>query len=103
VVGLTVAAATAQGSPRWGYWLGQPYWGRGFGREAVAAIIDHGFRTLGLETVRACTDPANVASQRILEACGLRKVAEIDLVTPMRLGARRAPLFRLSRQEYLAS
>src|SRR5207248_2784946 len=34
--------------PALGYWLGQPYWRRGFAREAVAALLDYGFRTLGL-------------------------------------------------------
>jgi ribosomal-protein-alanine N-acetyltransferase len=49
-----------------GYWLGQPYWRNGYGREAVAAVIDYGFRTLGIETIRAYTDPSNAASQKVL-------------------------------------
>jgi RimJ/RimL family protein N-acetyltransferase len=55
-----------------GYWIGQPYWDNGYGREAVAAIIDYGFRTLGLETIRAHTDPNNGASQKVLLYCGLK-------------------------------
>jgi [ribosomal protein S5]-alanine N-acetyltransferase len=54
-----------------GYWLGQPYWGRGYAREAVAALLDYGFRTLGLNSIRAYTDPANTASQKVLLSCGL--------------------------------
>ena len=100
--GLDGSGGDGSEEPALGYWLGQPYWRRGFGREAAAAVIDYGFRTLGLETIRAVADPANVASQKILQACGLRKVAEIDLVTPTRLGARRAPLFRISRRDYFA-
>ena len=83
--------------PALGYWLGQPYWGNGYGREAVAAIIDYGFRTLGIETIRAYTDPSNAASQKVLLHCGLIRVGEIELSKPTRHGARRAPLFRISR------
>ena len=80
-----------------GYWLGQPYWGNGYAREAVAGVIDYGFRTLGMATIRAYTDPDNAASQKVLRHCGLIKVGGIELTRPTRNGARRAPLFRISR------
>jgi RimJ/RimL family protein N-acetyltransferase len=60
-----------------------------------------GFRTLGLETIRAYTDPRNTASQKVLLHCGLKNVGEIELLTPTRHGDRRAPLFRISRTELL--
>ncbi|MBV9584984.1 MAG: GNAT family N-acetyltransferase, partial [Alphaproteobacteria bacterium] len=75
-----------------GYWLGQPYWGRDYAREAAAGLLDYGFRTLGLKTVRAYTDPANTASQKVLQSCGLTYVGDIDLLKPTRNGAHRAPL-----------
>jgi RimJ/RimL family protein N-acetyltransferase len=80
-----------------GYWLGQPYWGNKYGREAVAAIIEYGFHSLGLGAIRAFTDPGNAASQKVLLACGLEQVGEIDLTKPARHGASRAPLFRVCR------
>jgi len=96
-VGLDGDPGTETAEPALGYWLGQPYWGNGYGREAVAAIIDYGFRTLGIETIRAYTDPSNAASQKVLLHCGLIRVGEIELSKPTRHGARRAPLFRISR------
>ncbi|HTV89584.1 MAG TPA: GNAT family N-acetyltransferase [Stellaceae bacterium] len=80
-----------------GYWLGESHWGRGYGREAVAAIIDYGFRTLGLPSIRAYTDPANLRSQKVLRHCGLASAGEINLAKPTRNGASRAPLFRILR------
>src|SRR5205085_9504145 len=80
-----------------GYWLGQPYWGNGYAREAVTAAIDYGFRALGMTTIRAYTDPGNTASQQVLRHCGLTRVGEIELTRPTRNGARRAPLFRILR------
>jgi RimJ/RimL family protein N-acetyltransferase len=98
-VGLDGSTGDETEEPSLGYWLGQPHWGNGYGREAVAAVIDYGFRTLGLETIRAYTDPNNVASQKVLLHCGLKNAGEIELARPTRHGARRAPLFRISRQE----
>jgi RimJ/RimL family protein N-acetyltransferase len=84
--------------PALGYWLGQPHWGNGYAREAVAAVIDYGLRTLGMETIRAYTDPSNLASQKVLLHCGLKQVGDIELTKPTRHGARRAPLFRISHR-----
>jgi [ribosomal protein S5]-alanine N-acetyltransferase len=52
-VGLDGSTGDGSEEPALGYWLGQPYWGNGYGREAAAAVIDYGFRTLGLEPIRA--------------------------------------------------
>ena len=98
-VGLDGSTGDGSEEPSLGYWVAQPYWRHGYGREAVAAVIDYGFRTLGLETIRAYTDPSNAASQKVLVRCGLKNVGEIELVEPTRHGARRAPLFRILRPE----
>jgi 8-oxo-dGTP diphosphatase len=97
-VGLDGSAGDGSDEPALGYWLGQPYWGNGYAREAVAAVIDYGLRTLGRASIRAYTDPSNLASQRVLLGCGLKEVGEIELIKPTRHGARRAPLFRISQQ-----
>jgi RimJ/RimL family protein N-acetyltransferase len=70
-----------------------------YGREAIAAIIDYGYRTLGIETIRAYTDPSNAPSQRVLLHCGLKNAGEIELTKPTRHGARSAPLFRITRED----
>ena len=74
-VGLDGSTGDGSDEPALGYWLGQPYWGNGYGREAATAIIDYGFRTLGLKTIRAYTDPGNIASQKVLLHCGLKTLA----------------------------
>ena len=96
-VGLDGDTGDESAEPALGYWLGQSYWGNGYGREAVAAIIDYGFRTLGVQTIRAYTDPANAASQKVLLSCGLKNAGEIELTKPTRNGAQRAPVFRILR------
>jgi RimJ/RimL family protein N-acetyltransferase len=58
--------------PELGYWLGAPYWGRGFATEAARALIDHAFGELGHATVQAGARISNPASRRVLEKCAFQ-------------------------------
>jgi 8-oxo-dGTP diphosphatase len=53
-----------------GYWIGKPYWGQGYATEALRAIVDHAFRDLALDRVRASAMPENRASIRVQEKVG---------------------------------
>lgn len=55
-----------------GYWIGLPFWGRGYATEAARAVTDYGFRTLGLHRVQAHHYASNPASGRVLVKIGLR-------------------------------
>lgn len=58
------------GTAEIGYWLGEPFWGRGLATAAVAAFTAHAFATLGLRRVFARVLDWNPASARVLEKCG---------------------------------
>jgi RimJ/RimL family protein N-acetyltransferase len=58
--------------PEVGYWLGVPYWGRGFATEAVRALIDHAFGDLEHDTLISGARVNNPASRRVLEKCGFQ-------------------------------
>jgi RimJ/RimL family protein N-acetyltransferase len=53
-----------------GYRFFKEYWGRGLATEASAAVLRHGFESLGLERVIGITDVENQASIRVLEKLG---------------------------------
>lgn len=55
------------------YTLHPDAWGHGYATEAARAMVDFGFRTLGLHRIWADCDPANVASWRVLEKIGMRR------------------------------
>jgi RimJ/RimL family protein N-acetyltransferase len=57
-------------SAKFGYWVGTPYWGRGYATEAASAVVAFGFETLGLERIWAPRFRANAASARVLEKVG---------------------------------
>lgn len=60
--------------PEIGYILNPQYWRRGLAREAVHAVIDHGFTKLGLDRITANVDPDNLASLRMLAKLGFVEI-----------------------------
>ena len=55
-----------------GYWIGVPYWGRGYATEAARAVVAYGFEELGLNRVYARHFRTNKASGRVLQKIGMR-------------------------------
>jgi ribosomal-protein-alanine N-acetyltransferase len=54
------------------YWLGKPYWRKGYGTEAAKAIVKYGFETLGLNRINGRHFGNNPASGRILKKIGMK-------------------------------
>lgn len=55
-----------------GYWIGRPFWGRGYATEAVREILRYGFRSLGLHRIHASHFVRNPASGRVMVKAGMR-------------------------------
>lgn len=62
----------ARGVGNINYVLAKPYWGKGYATEAVAAVLQFGFRRLGLRLIEAQAFRDNSASIRVLAKLGLR-------------------------------
>jgi RimJ/RimL family protein N-acetyltransferase len=58
--------------PEIGYWLGVPYWNKGYATEALHALIDYAFTDLTHDAVQAGARVTNPASRRVLEKCGFQ-------------------------------
>jgi RimJ/RimL family protein N-acetyltransferase len=59
-------------TPEIGYWLGVPYWNKGYATEALHALIDYAFTDLAHDAVQAGARVTNPASRRVLEKCGFQ-------------------------------
>lgn len=59
-------------APEIGYWLGVPYWNKGYATEALHALIDYAFTDLTHDAVQAGARVTNPASRRVLEKCGFQ-------------------------------
>ena len=53
-----------------GYWLGQPFWGRGYMPEAAKELLRHGFEDLGMAAVWCGFYDGNQKSRRVQEKLG---------------------------------
>ena len=56
-----------------GYWLGEPYWGRGICTEALRAVTAYAIERHELTRVLAVPFAHNAASQRVLEKAGFQR------------------------------
>jgi len=56
-----------------GYWMGQPFAGRGIMTKAVRVMKVFAFEKLGLRRIEAGCIPVNIASIRVLEANGFER------------------------------
>ncbi len=62
-----------------GYALLPAYWGQGYASEMLAAVMEH---LLGkrFSVIRAGAFAENTASLRVMEKCGMRRVAETECI-----------------------
>ena len=69
-VGFVLRNDVERVSAEIGYWLAEPFWGRGIATEALAAMTQYAIATHGLTRVYALPFAANTASCRVLEKAG---------------------------------
>ena len=69
----------AQGEVEIGYGIAESHWNRGFGTEAVKALIDWALDQPGCRAVWGDPLKANEASNRLLSSCGAQLVRETEI------------------------
>jgi RimJ/RimL family protein N-acetyltransferase len=55
-----------------GYWVGKPWWGRGFATEAASALVHHCFTRASLKKLTCCHFVDNPASARVIAKLGFK-------------------------------
>ena len=61
-----------------GWWLAQPYWGRGMATEAALVALRDAFERVRLSRIVSIAMPENKASTRIMEKLGLEFDSEFE-------------------------
>ena len=69
-IGLIFGTDIHRRSAEIGYWLGEPFWGRGIATAALQALTEHAFREHDLARIHAHVFEWNPASTRVLEKVG---------------------------------
>jgi 8-oxo-dGTP diphosphatase len=80
-----------------GYWIGQRYWRRGFGREAASALVSWASAHSGATHIFAFVHPDNAASRKVLQAAGLSYEGDVRADFRMRGGPGTAQCWRAGR------
>lgn len=61
-----------------GYFLGEPFWGKGIVTEAVRQMVAYGFQHFDITRIYARPYGNNLASQKVLEKAGFKLEARIE-------------------------
>lgn len=69
-IGVILNSDVYKKSAEVGYWLGQPFWGRGIATEAVKQITHYTFSTFDVVRIYAQVFETNKASMKVLEKNG---------------------------------
>lgn len=85
---------------QFGYWVAEPFWGRGIATEATSAVLRFGFGKLQLHKIYATHYPSNTASAKVMLKNGM--IREGELKDHYRVGDsfRSVIQYRLTRDEY---
>jgi RimJ/RimL family protein N-acetyltransferase len=76
LIGCADVDEIAEGCGDLGYWLDEPFWGRGLASEAAAAVLGFALRELGLDRLRSGHASDNEASAKVLKKLGFSYVGD---------------------------
>ena len=75
-IGTCGLQAHADGTHEIGYWIGEPFWNRGFATEAASALMERARARFGGESIISGHYADNHASGRVLTKLGFRYTGE---------------------------
>jgi [ribosomal protein S5]-alanine N-acetyltransferase len=89
-VGIELGTDVFRRSAEIGYWLGEPFWGRGIATEALRAMTAYAFERFDICRLEAGVFDWNPASARVLEKNGyvLEGRARLGVIKDGRMGDR---------------
>jgi [ribosomal protein S5]-alanine N-acetyltransferase len=72
-IGVVILKGSYAKTGEFGYWLGEPYWGKGIATAAARGVVAYMFQALELERLESGVFIWNQASMRVLEKVGFEK------------------------------
>lgn len=77
-IGVSVQTDIYRKNAELGYWLAEPYWGKGITTKAIDMIVSEAFERLDITRIFAKPFHTNNASHRVLEKAGFRLEAVLE-------------------------
>jgi len=102
--GAFIGCAGLKGSERsleLGYWIGEPYWKRGYATEAAHALVDLAFRSTAIDALHVSCRVINPASRRVIHKCGFQYAGQA-MLNSMVAGQVPVERYRLDRKTWVS-
>jgi RimJ/RimL family protein N-acetyltransferase len=77
-IGVHPQADVYQKNAELGYWLAEPFWGKGIITQAIGQMVAYGFNTWNITRIYAQPYGTNIGSQKALEKAGFTLEARIE-------------------------
>jgi RimJ/RimL family protein N-acetyltransferase len=77
-IGLHIGEDIYRKNAELGYWLAEPFWGKGIISKVVPEMVKYGFQNFDITRIFARPFGANKASQRVLEKAGFLLEAKLE-------------------------
>ncbi len=84
-----------------GYWIGEPYWKRGYATEAEHALVDLAFRQTEIAVLHASCRVINPASRRVIHKCGFQYAGQ-GMLNSIVAGQVPIERYRLDRKTWVS-
>ena len=100
--GAFVGCAGLNGTDRGlelGYWIGEPYWRRGYATEAAHALVDLAFTRTAVQVLHASCRVINPASRRVIHKCGFQYAGQ-GMLNSIAAGQVPVERYRLDRRTW---
>ena len=84
-----------------GYWIGEPYWKRGYATEAAHALVDLAFRQTDITVLHASCRVINPASRRVIHKSGFQYAGQ-GMLNSIVAGQVPIERYRLDRKTWVS-
>jgi RimJ/RimL family protein N-acetyltransferase len=84
-----------------GYWIGEPYWKRGYATEAAHALVDLAFRATEIAVLHASCRVINPSSRRVIHKCGFQYAGQ-GMLNSIVAGQVPIERYRLDRKTWVS-
>ena len=83
-----------------GYWIGKPYWNKGYATESTQALLRYGFEMLGLNRIFAHHMTKNPQSGRVMQKIGMNYEGTLPQHVRKGEGFEDLALYGMTRTQY---
>ena len=87
--------------PHMGYWIGEPYWGKGYASEAARALVDLYFKVTNRPALLVSARVSNEASKKVIRKCGGAHIGTAEAVHPLLGEKQQLDLFQITRENWM--